>query len=202
MLTRYRILPLLLGALVLTTASACATRTYGRYPAPGPRVVDDRAYRVGYESGLDHGRDDARRGRSFDYDRHRDFRNADRGYGGWGSRNDYRQMFRRGFTSGYEDGYRRNNGNVNPGRRGPVYGSTQGRGVSRSPAQDVGYRDGYQAGRTDARNGDRYDAVRERRYREGDRDYNSRYGSLDAYKRDYRSAFLQGYEQGYREARR
>jgi hypothetical protein len=36
-------------------------------------------------------------------------------------------------------------------------------------------------------------------YRARDHDYDSRYGPRDAYAREYRSAFLQGYEQGYRE---
>ena len=45
-------------------------------------------------------------------------------------------------------------------------------------------------------------AVRAKRYREGDHDYNDRYGSRDLYKRDYRAAFTQGYEQGYRQERR
>lgn len=211
MLTRYQILPMLLAATVLTTSTACAAQIYGR-PAPGVRV-DDRAYRSGYDSGLQDGRDDARRGRSFNMQRHGEFRSADRGYGGYGSRNEYRDVFRRGFSAGYNDGYRqfdrrgdrerdnrRYDGYDDRGQRsGPYYG---GGAVLRSPATDSGYRDGYDAGRNDARRGDRFDPVRATRYREGDHDYNSRYGSRDEYKRVYRDAFQRGYEQGYREVRR
>jgi len=66
-----------------------------------------------------------------------------------------------------------------------------------SAAADTGYRDGVEAGRDDARDRRRYDPVRTKRYREGDHDYNNRYGSRDAYKRDYRAAFEQGYRDGY-----
>ncbi len=213
MQTRYRYLPALLAAFVLTATSACAAQVYGRYPAPGRHVIDDRGYRVGYESGFEQGRDDARRGRSFDHNRHREFRNADRGYGGYGNRNEYRQVFRQGFSAGYSDGYRRFDRNDRNGGRpypegrypnpdGRYPNGSQGGAVYRSPAAEIGFRDGYSAGRDDARDGDRYDPVRAKRYREGDHDYNSRYGSRDAYKDQYREAFQQGYERGYREVRR
>ena len=65
-----------------------------------------------------------------------------------------------------------------------------------------GFTDGYDAGRRDASRGDRFDPVRDRRYREGDHDYNSRDGSRPEYKREYREAFQRGYERGYREVRR
>jgi hypothetical protein len=72
----------------------------------------------------------------------------------------------------------------------PVY-----RGVSR--AQEIGYRDGMQAGRDDARHRERFDPGRARRYREGDHDYDRRYGSRDEYAREYRGAFERGYRDGY-----
>jgi hypothetical protein len=68
-----------------------------------------------------------------------------------------------------------------------------------TPASDNGYRDGYSAGRDDARDRDPYDPVRSSRYRAGDRGYSGRFGSRDAYKRDYRAAFQSGYDVGYRE---
>ena len=84
----------------------------------------------------------------------------------------------------YDDGYRRGGGY-------PVY-----RGQSR--AAEIGFRDGIEAGRDDARRRERFDPVRARRYRSADHDYDRRYGSRDDYKREYRSAFQAGYEQGYR----
>ena len=42
-----------------------------------------------------------------------------------------------------------------------------------------------------------FDPVRSKRYRDGDHDYNNRYGDRELYKRDYRAAFEQGYREGY-----
>jgi hypothetical protein len=66
-------------------------------------------------------------------------------------------------------------------------------------AFDNGYKDGYDKGRADARDNDRYDPVRHRRYRSADHGYNGRYGSKEEYKTVYREGFLAGYEEGYRD---
>src|SRR5437773_2143876 len=71
-----------------------------------------------------------------------------------------------------------------------------------SPAAQNGYRDGLEAGRKDARDRERFDPVRAKRYRDGDHDYDNRYGSRDVYKREYRAAFEQGYREGYGAVRR
>ena len=198
----------LLAAVVLTgalAATGCATYASPyRYPARTNRV-DDRAYQIGYEEGRDRGENDARRRRAYDYGRHGAYRDADDGYRGYGDRNAYRNVFRQGFVAGYNDGYRRYAQGypsrppagypVNP----PIYSSPGGRYVS--PAAQNGYRDGYDQGSSDRRDGDRFDPVRAPRYRAGDRDYNNRYGSLDDYKREYRAAFQQGYSDGFYQRR-
>jgi hypothetical protein len=74
------------------------------------------------------------------------------------------------------------------------------RGITR--AQEVGYRDGMDAGRDDARHRERFDPVRARRYRSADHDYDRRYGSRDEYAREYRAAFERGYRDGYDRSRR
>jgi len=99
------LLSALATAALLITTSACATRSYQRYP--DYRQVQDRAYRNGVNEGRVQGENDARRGRSFDYGRHSEYRNAQIGYGGYGNRNEYRNIFRRGFQEGYNEGYRR-----------------------------------------------------------------------------------------------
>lgn len=197
-------------ALVGTAAPACAS--YGtryRHPIATART-DDRAYRAGYNEGREEGERDGRRGRRFDYARHDEFRDADKGYHGNVPRARYREIFREGFVEGYSDAYRRfARGGVGdprvssryPGRY-PDDGVFDRRGGRyASPAGSNGFRDGYAQGRDDARDGDRFDPVRASRYRSGDHDYHSRYGSRDDYKRDYRDAFRQGYERGYREVR-
>jgi hypothetical protein len=70
-------------------------------------------------------------------------------------------------------------------------------------ARSTGYRDGYEKGFDASRERDRFDPRRERWYREGDRGYRREaYMSRDQYKNLYRRAFADGYEAGYRDARR
>lgn len=192
MSTLSRSLPAGLLAAMVFAAPACASQG-ARYPyRGGARGVDQRAYAIGYDEGRQRGEQDARRRRTFDYQRHGDYRDADAGYRGYSDRNGYRMAFRQGFVAGYNEGYRRS------ARNG--YG---GFGIgSASPAARNGYRDGYEQGRDDARGGGRFDPVRAGRYRSGDHDYDRRYGGREDYKREYRAAFQAGYEQGYRGSRR
>jgi hypothetical protein len=88
----------------------------------------------------------------------------------------------------YDTGYPR-------GASYPVYRNV-------SPAGDIGYRDGFDAGRDDARHRERFDPVRSRRYRSADHDYDRRYGPHEMYARDYRAAFERGYRDGYERGRR
>ena len=82
----------------------------------------------------------------------------------------------------------------------PRAGYPPARDAYASVAARNGYRDGIEAGRDDARHRERFDPVRARRYREGDHDYDRRYGSRDEYKREYRAAFERGYREGYERA--
>ena len=196
-----RFLPAAICTTVLLTTTACAGGTY--YPVRGPVADrDDRAY---YDRGFREGRvagvDDGRRGRSYDVRRHGEYRDDRRG----DDRGDLR-AFRRGFEAGYDEGFRMSarDGDRDPRRNAPPpsYPNQPPRGDERgrvtSPARDAGYRDGVEAGERAARSGARFDPVRERRYREGDHDYDRRFGSVDEYKREYRDAFKDGYDAGYR----
>ena len=86
----------------------------GRYPSnryPSTRGGSYRyasiAFDNGYNDGLDKGREDARDRDSYDPNRHRWYRNADRGYEGrYGRKDDYREVYRDGFLSGYNQAYR------------------------------------------------------------------------------------------------
>jgi hypothetical protein len=201
-----RLAPMALLGAALFATPACASG--GFYTQRYPTVDrDDRAYfNRGVRDGLNAGSDDARRGRAYDVRRHGEYRDNRRG----DDRGDLR-AYRQGFESGYDEGYRRYaRGGYGDARRGyppvPNYPrdnpNAGARGRFTSAAAENGYRDGLDAGRKAANDGDRFDPVRERRYRDGDHDYNSRYGSRDQYKRDYRAAFQQGYEAGYRGVRR
>ena len=214
--------PSLTAAVMLAglciAAPACATQGYGyRVPTGYERDLQRRAYDSGYRDGVRAGEKDGRKGQSFSYNRHDDWRDADDGYRrDYGDRDFYRRSFRNGFEAGYSESYNRYApsygrypGNRYPGGTNPSYPTYPSRpggiAVPRagySPGAQNGYRDGLEVGRNDARDRNRFDPVRSKRYRDGDHDYDNRYGSRDAYKQDYRSAFQQGYEDGYRGVRR
>ena len=71
------------------------------------RGVREPAFAAGLDSGYEKGIEDGRDAERYDPVRHRDYRDAERGYrDGYGSRDAYRTNFRSGFRQGYEDGYR------------------------------------------------------------------------------------------------
>jgi hypothetical protein len=208
---------ILLTAGLAIAAPACTTGYYGYQRGGLYPDAERRAYDNGYRDGQKDGEKDARNGRSFSYDRHDDWRDADDGYHrDYGSRDYYRRVFRRGFETGYSEGFNRyaRGGYGHPSRRTPYpypypsggYGYPSGGygypGAYGSPAAQVGYRDGYEVGRDDARDRESYDPIRSGRYRSADHEYDRNYGSKDDYKRIYRDAFQRGYEAGYREYRR
>ena len=207
--------------LVAGLAAAAPAEAQVRRGQPGYGAYDSGrvAYDQGYREGLQYGSRDARENRNFDYDRHRAYKDADRGYDRrYGARGQYRQAFRQGFAEGYRDGYGRYGrgravprndpyyGRYPDSRRYPDYGRSpsypgSGRYGYASPAYDKGFEDGYKKGREDGEDRDRFDPGRHKWYREGDRGYNSRYGSREQWKREYRDAFRRGYEQGYQDVR-
>ena len=199
----HRYLSAVIATLLLMVAPACAARVsyQSQYPAPQypvpPEAIGARAYQRGYVEGRTHGERDRLNGRKFDYARHNDYRDADDGYQ-FGDRREYRGEFRRGFVDGYGIGYRSYASAATAPASGPAYARG---GYTNTAAWQNGYRDGYDQGRKDARDGDRFDPIRSSRYRSGDHDYDRQYGSRDLYKRQYREAFNQGYDRGYRERR-
>jgi hypothetical protein len=214
MVTSHRYLAAGLVAIGLWIAApACASAGY--YPAQRDyRDFERRAYDNGFREGVKNGEHDGRDRRDYRVDRDSDYREADEGYhrGDGLDRDQYRRVFRRGYEAGYAEGYNRfarpDRGYGDPRRVTPgvviqpsygPYGASRG---YQSPAAQNGYRDGLEAGRKDARDRERFDPIRAKRYREGDHDYDRRYGPRDEYQRDYRAAFQQGYEQAYREYRR
>ena len=170
-----------------------------------PRGGHDEGYRDGARAGGD----DARDGRAFEYQRHRDYRDADRGYQSRGGRrDDYKQQYRAGFVAGYRDGYYSGGGRgtsrgAGPGRA-PSYGSRSGY-PGRAPVTEVaysnGFDEGYRKGLDDGRDRDRPDPWRHSRYRNADQGYRRQYGPRSVYQQAYRAAFERGYDQGYRDAR-
>jgi hypothetical protein len=94
-----------------------------------------------------------------------------------------------------DDDYDRD-GRYNRNRRSNRDGRYNGGDVNRI-ARDNGYRAGYDAGRRDRADGDRFNYRDEGAYRDATYGYRSEYGNRDAYRNLFRSAFAQGYEDGY-----
>jgi hypothetical protein len=76
----------------------------------------------------------------------------------------------------------------------PYPDARNSRGNYSSEAFRKGYEDGVYKGREDVGDGDSFDPARHSWYRSADRGYNSRYGSKDDYRAEYRRGFLDGYE--------
>jgi hypothetical protein len=79
-----------------------------RYPnSRGTYRYANVAFDNGYNDGVDKGREDVRDRDSYDPNRHRWYRNADRGYEGrYGLKDEYREVYREGFLAGYNESYR------------------------------------------------------------------------------------------------
>jgi hypothetical protein len=205
LLVRHRVIPLV--AVTLLALGGAPAQAQWRDSWGG------NAYTEGYNDGARAGRDDARDGRAFEYQRHRDYRENNRGNGSRGDRNTYVQQYRSGFVAGYRDGYYggggRGRGVIPRGGRpsyggGPNYGDSRyggypGRGadVAYTRGRDEGYRKGLE----DGRDRDPRDPWRHGWYRDGDRGYRREFGPRGLYQRSYRAAFEQGYAQGYRDGR-
>src|SRR5947207_6719669 len=178
-----RYLPaLVLLAGVLMGTSACASYDYyGRQRTGVYRNdIEQRAYDNGYREGVKRGDEDGRKGRAFSFERHDDWRDADDGYSrSYGDREFYRRTYRRGFESGYTEAFNRYRGYGYGRSRGgnsypsggygyPSGGYGYPSGAYSSLAAQVGYRDGLDAGRDDARDRNSSDPIRSRRYRSAD----------------------------------
>ena len=212
-----------LGMLALTVAVPAHAQWVeqsgrGRYDASAE--VRRAAYDRGFREGLTEGEKDGRSRDPFRYDDERDFQRGTVGYDRrYGNVERYQFIFREGFVDGYTQGYERyaprsrndryGSGRYGGGRYGtgpyggygdrrPGYGVPPGRDDRYLRPYDIGLRDGFEKGREDANDRDSYDPRRHKWYRDGDREFNSRYGSREQYKDEYRRGFVAGYEQGYR----
>lgn len=187
----------LAAAVVVVTAGSAPAQAQWRDP------WGSNARAEGYNDGAQAGVSDARDGRPFEYQRHRAYREGDRGYDRrYGSRDDYAQQYRAGFIAGYRDSYYAGGGRRRSG--GPWFGG----GYERVPGgrgdipHSRGLEDGYRKGFEDGRDRDRRDPSRHGWYRDGDRGYRNDYGPRGFYQRTYRAAFEQGYDRGYDDGRR
>src|SRR6185436_15019889 len=82
------------------------------YPNNGSnRGTNSVAYDNGYRDGLEKGREDAGDRDSYDPVRHSWYRSGDRGYNSrYGTKDQYKLVYRDGFEAGYQQGYRNSGG--------------------------------------------------------------------------------------------
>lgn len=204
---RNTLVPVLAVVALAFAAPACAQSTWrgARQTYGSPAELRRVAYDRGFREGVREGERDARSHDAYRYQDERAFQRADIGYDRrFGDLDRYRDIFREGFADGYSDGYRRyapRGGYGRDGRygdRGYGYGYPDPREGRYLSPYDIGMRDGFEKGREDAGDRDRYDPRRHKWYRDADRGFESRYGSRERYKDEYRRGFLAGYEQAYR----
>ena len=193
---------------------AIAPPAYGRDDYRAPYADAQRtAFDNGYRDGRKRGEQAARDNRPFDVQRERDYRDAEDGYNrSLGDRNRYRDNYRGGFTQGYREGYRQRDargaypGDRRDDSRGWGYGGNGGAnrgygGTASYGAYQNGASDGYRKGLDDVNDRKRPDVSRQKWYRSGDHDYDSRYGAKETYRIEYRRGFEEGYNRAYRERR-
>lgn len=168
------------------------------------RSAAQYGFRNGYADGFQHGREDLQAAQGYDF-HGRDYDNAMRGYESYmGSRDEYREGYRREYVAGYNDGYRGHESYfADPS--GPLtydhhdnddYGPSPGYG-HRSVAFQIGFRDGMIAGGKDRSENKKFRPTKNDKYEDADHGFTHDYGSKKEYKREYRDGFVAGYERGY-----
>ncbi len=98
-------------------------------------------------------------------------------------------------------GYYGNNGYGNYGNHGyrtnDGYANYGGSFDLRQTALNAGYNNGMEEGRRDRQRGEGYNFQDESDFQNATKDYNSRYGDRETYRRYFREAFARGYRDGY-----
>jgi opacity protein-like surface antigen len=197
---------------LVIAAAACSVLALPASAAAQWRDQDNRgwnnraggeAYQRGFRDGERIGEEDARRNRAFNVQSHREYREADAGYGrNDGSRDRYRDEFRRGFTEGYRIGFRVDRNDRWDRRDGRNDRNDRWNGANiRNPGQARGFSDGFRKGAEDRRDNRRFEPNRFKEVRQGTAPgYDDDFGSRERYTLSYRDGFRQGYEDGFRSA--
>ena len=185
---------------------------YGNYG--GSSQLRQTALNAGYNEGLRASNNDRSNGRQSEYRDLDAYQRATEGYRSrLGDRELYRRYFREAFESGYNArGYaqgdrdrddrdinrdRNDNGNRNRrGRNWDGYGNFGGSFQLRQTALNAGYNEGIKQGQNDRNknNGNGYQD--QSAYRKATKDYSSRLGDRELYRRYFREAYANGYNDG------
>jgi hypothetical protein len=107
MFKNYRWLPSVLLAIGVFVATPACVASIHSARIDYRQGVQQRAYEQGHRKGFDRGRDDVSHGRPQQYERYKEYRNADNGYRrDDGDRDIYRGVFRQGFRDGYVQAFK------------------------------------------------------------------------------------------------
>jgi hypothetical protein len=185
---------------------------YGNYG--GSSELRQTALNAGYNEGIKDGRRDRMTGRHSRYEDSNAYRRATKDYS---SRVGDRELYRRYFREGYENGYsaesyardnrngdygdnrnrNRDNGDRNrSGRGSDGYSNFGGSFQLRQTALNAGFNEGVKQGRTDRKNQNGRGYQGQSTYQNATKDYSSPLGDREVYQRYFREAYEHGYEDG------
>ena len=185
---------------------------YGNYG--GSSELRQTALNAGYNEGVREGSNDRQNGRRSDYRDSNAYQKATTDYNSrLGDRELYRRYFREAFENGYngngngqtnlgrDDRYsnRDRNGNGNQARRGrnwDGYGNYGGSYQLRQTALNAGYNEGNKQGQRDRNKRNNYGFQGQSAYQKATKDYNSRLGDRELYRRYFREAYENGFSDG------
>ncbi len=201
-----RLLPLALLGLGLwfmpSTAGADDKHRAGNLDTR--EVGYEHGYRDGYSHGLDakeHGKNLNLKDIDADHDYHSSF----------GPKDAYKAGYREGYEEGAKDAYSGSRARLEeifryedpkfdvdrPGEDRTVVIYRDRKWSYQDVANDVGYRDGINAGLKDFQEGKKFDPQRHDSFKDADHGYDKAFGPKDDYKRAYRAAYEAGYRAGY-----
>lgn len=189
-------------------------RNWDGYPNWGGSFdLRQTALNAGYNEGTKEGRNDRNRGRQSNYEDFSAYRNATKDYSSrLGDRELYRGYFREAFQRGYNTELgipvdRDRNGRDRDtddrrdqnrrGRNWDRYGSYGGSFELRQTALNAGYNEGIKEGRNDRKKGRYSNFQNFSAYKKATKDYSSKLGDKELYRRYYREGFENGYGDGY-----
>ena len=177
---------------------------YGDYG--GSSQLRQTALNAGYNEGATQGRNSRNQSDRRNYQDLSSYQSATIGYRSrLGDRELYRRYFREAFESGYNaeayEGRRNRDGNDNGdrnrrNRNWDGYGNFGGSAQLRQTALNAGYNEGNKQGQDDRNknNGNSYQD--QSAYRKATKDYSSRLGDRELYRRYFREAYKTGYRDG------
>lgn len=189
-------------------------RNWDGYPNWGGSFdLRQTALNAGYNEGTREGRKDRDRGRQSNYQDFSAYQNATKDYSSrLGDRELYRRYFREAFQRGYntelgiqvdrDDDGRNRDRNDRPdqnrrGRNWDRYGTYGGSLELRQTALNAGYNEGIKEARNDRNKGRDSDFRNSSKYKKATKDYSSKLGNRELYRRYYREGFENGYGDGY-----